>query len=454
MFNKILIANRGEIALRVVRACRELDIRSVAVHSTRDRDSAAVRLADESVQIGPPAPRKSYLNAAAVIEAALQTGADAIHPGYGFLSEDPEFAAACQEAGITFIGPSPATMEQLGSKVAARALMLRAGLPLLPGSVDVVDAMEAQALAEQIGFPVILKPSAGGGGRGMRVIDRSEDFLTAYRQARATAKMLFGDGGVYVEKYLSAARHVEIQILCDREGAGIHLGARDCTVQRRHQKLVEESPAPGVPPEVIAAMGESALRAALSAGYEGAGTFEFLMTPQGEYYFLEVNCRIQVEHPVTEMVTGVDLVQEQIRIAAGHPLRLTQDDVVVRGVAIECRLNAEDPARDFAPTPGVIDRFLPAAGPFVRVDTHVRSGDMVPPDYDSLLAKLIVWAPDRPAAISRMRRALNEFTVEGPNIRTTSGFLLDVLEQPDFVAASHTTALVDEMLAERLRPAS
>jgi acetyl-CoA carboxylase biotin carboxylase subunit len=405
-----------------------------------------VRLADESVQIGPPAPRKSYLNAAAVIEAARQTGAEAIHPGYGFLSEDAEFAAACQTSGITFIGPSPATMEQLGSKVAARALMLRAGLPLLPGSVDVLDAAAAQARAEQIGFPVILKPSAGGGGRGMRVIERVEDFPAAHRQARTTAKMLFGDGGVYVEKFLPAARHVEIQILCDRHGAGIHLGARDCTVQRRHQKLIEESPAPDVPPELLTQMGEAALQAALSAGYEGAGTFEFLMTPQHEYYFMEVNCRIQVEHPVTEMVTGIDLVQEQIRIAAGQRLRLTQADVAVRGVAIECRLNAEDPDRDFAPTPGVVERFVPAAGPFVRVDTHVRSGDVVPPDYDSLLAKLVVWAPDRPAAIARMRRALTEFVIEGPNLRTTVGFLLDVLDQPRFLAATHTTSLVEQML--------
>ncbi|MBC6456905.1 acetyl/propionyl/methylcrotonyl-CoA carboxylase subunit alpha [Actinomadura sp. HBU206391] len=447
MFKKVLIANRGEIALRVVRACQEMGIRSVVVHSTRDRDSAAVRLCDESVQIGPPQPKKSYLNAAAILEAAICTGAEAIHPGYGFLSEDADFAEACEAAEIVFVGPPALTVERLGSKISARALMAKAGLPLLPGSLDVLDVDDALQLAGQIGFPVIVKASAGGGGRGMRVIDGPDGFTEAYRETRSTALMLFGDGRVYLEKYLRAARHVEIQILCDGHGNAIYLGARDCSVQRRHQKLVEESPAPGLSGALLAEMGQAVRRGALSAGYEGAGTFEFLLAPDGAYFFMEVNCRIQVEHPVTEMVTGIDIVQEQLRIAAGEPLRIGQSDVQPRGVAIECRINAEDPGRDFAPTVGTVHEFVPAAGPFVRVDTHVRSGDAIPPDYDSLLAKLIVWAPDREGAIARMRRALNEFRITGDNLSTTREFLLDVIDHPRFRAASHSTSLVEEMLA-------
>jgi acetyl-CoA carboxylase biotin carboxylase subunit len=446
VFKKVLVANRGEIALRVVRACRELGIQSVVAHSSRDADSAAVRLADESVQIGPPPPKKSYLNAAAILEAAMRTGAEAIHPGYGFLSEDPDFAEACEAAGLTFVGPSAATMEQLGSKISARALMAKAGLPLLPGSLEVLSPEDARDLAARIGFPVIVKASAGGGGRGMRVIREGDDFIEAYRDIQATARILYGDGRVYVERYLSPARHVEIQILCDRYGNAIHLGARDCSVQRRHQKLIEESPAPGLPPKLIAEMGAAACRGALTAGYEGAGTFEFLVGPDRSFAFMEVNCRVQVEHPVTEMVTGIDIVQEQFRIAAGEPLTIRQDDVDARGVAIECRINAEDPERDFAPTPGPLAAFVPPAGPFVRVDTHVRSGDTVPPDYDSLLAKLVVWAPDRDAAIARMRRALDEFVIEGETVRTTRGFLADVVDDERFRSATHSTSLVDEML--------
>jgi acetyl-CoA carboxylase biotin carboxylase subunit len=377
MFKKVLIANRGEIALRVVRACRELGIQSVVVHSTCDRDSASARLADEAVQIGPPPPKKSYLNAAAVIEAAIRTGADAIHPGYGFLSEDPDFAEACEAEGIVFVGPSAAAMKQFGNKQSARNLMARVGLPLLPGSLEELDADQALALAEHIGFPVIVKASAGGGGRGMRVIEGPARFEQDYRDTQSTARMLFGNGSTYLEKYLTAARHVEIQILCDSLGNAVHLGARDCSVQRRHQKLIEESPAPGLSVEVIDEMGRLSLRAALSAGYAGAGTFEFLVGPDGSFYFMEVNCRIQVEHPVTEMVTGIDLVAEQLRVAAGERLGITQGDVSARGVAIECRINAEDPDRDFAPTPGRLHEFVPAAGPFVRVDTHLRSGDVV-----------------------------------------------------------------------------
>ena len=446
MFKRVLIANRGEIAVRIVRACRELGIESVVVHSTRDRESAAVRLSDLAVQIGPPPPKKSYLNAAAVIEAALRTGADAVHPGYGFLSEDPDFAEACATEGLVFIGPPTATMKALGDKQSARNLMATLGLPLLPGTLEVLGDEEALALAQQIGFPVIVKASAGGGGRGMRVVEDAAQFLAAYRETRATARMLFGDGSVYVERYLATARHVEVQVLCDGHGNGVHLGTRDCSVQRRHQKLVEESPAPGLPPELIEEMGAASLRAALAAGYQGAGTFEYLLAPDGRYYFMEVNCRIQVEHPVTEMVTGVDLVAEQLRVAAGETLRLTQRDVVHRGVAIECRLNAEDPERGFAPTPGRLLDFVLPAGPFVRVDTHLRAGDVIPPEYDSLMAKVLAWAPDRPTAIARMRRALQEFHLAGDTVRSTRDFLLRVLDHPRFETGTHDTSILADLL--------
>ena len=446
MFRKVLIANRGEIALRVARACRELDVRTVAVHSTADRDSAVVRFADESVQIGPAAPTKSYLNAAAILAAAELTGADAIHPGYGFLSESPDFADACESLGITLIGPPADVMAKLGDKTSARAVMAAAGLPLLPGSLDQLGPDEARALAGRIGFPVIIKAAAGGGGRGMQVVHDPDRFVEDFRRTQATAQMLFGDGRVYVEKYLEVARHVEIQVLCDTQGNAIHLGERDCTVQRRHQKLIEETPAPRLPDGLAARMGEAAVAGALAAGYVGAGTFEFLVAPDGSHYFMEVNCRIQVEHPVTEMVTGVDLVQEQLRIAAGNPLTLTQDDIQLRGVAIECRINAEDPQAGFAPAPGLVEQFIPAGGPFVRVDTHVYAGYTVPSNYDSLLAKLIVWAPEREAAIARMQRALAEFEITGPRIRTTNAFLSTVLADARFRTATHSTSLVEQIL--------
>jgi acetyl-CoA carboxylase biotin carboxylase subunit len=446
LFHKILIANRGEIAVRVARACRELGIPTVAVHSTVDRDSLVVRLADEAVQLGPPPPKLSYLNAAAVLEAARMTGADAIHPGYGFLSEDPDFADACAAEGITLIGPPAPVMAQLGDKASARTIMSGAGLPLLPGSLDPLSAEDAQRMADRIGYPVIVKASAGGGGRGMQVVHTSEEFADAYRRTRATARMLFGNDQVYVEKYLSRARHVEIQVLCDQHGNAVHLGERDCSVQRRHQKLIEETPAPNLPGGLAEQMGKAAVAGALAAGYTGAGTFEFLVDPDGGFYFMEVNCRIQVEHPVTEMVTGVDLVAEQIRVAAGQPLRLTQEEVRLDGAAIECRINAEDPSRGFAPTPGELTEFIPSGGPFVRVDTHAHQGYVVPPNYDSLLAKLIVWAPDRDQAIARMLRALAEFHVRGERVSITAGFLATVIDSTPFRTANHTTALVDELL--------
>ncbi|MER5393924.1 acetyl-CoA carboxylase biotin carboxylase subunit [Saccharopolyspora sp. NPDC002686] len=444
MFEKVLVANRGEIALRVIRSCDELGIRTVAVHSTVDRDSAPVRAADESVQIGPPSPTRSYLNAAAVLEAAARTGAEAIHPGYGFLSEDAFFADACENAGITLIGPPAAVMARLGDKTSARATMVQAGLPLLPGSVDPLTPEDALELANSIGYPVIVKAAAGGGGRGMRIVRYSEDFAEAYRQTQATAQLLFGDGRVYVEKYLERARHVEVQVLADGHGRVIHLGERDCTMQRRHQKLVEETPAPRLPDGLAERICAAAVTGARAAGYVGAGTFEFLVQ-DGDFYFMEVNCRIQVEHPVTEVVTGIDLVREQIRIAAGHALELGQDEVQRRGVAIECRINAEDPAADFMPTPGLLREFVPSGGPFVRVDTHAHAGYEVPPNYDSLLAKLVVWGRDREEAIGRMRRAIGEFRIEGDRVRTTGDFLRRIIDDERFRKAEHTTRLAEEL---------
>ncbi|MFD0900485.1 acetyl-CoA carboxylase biotin carboxylase subunit [Actinomadura sediminis] len=445
MFGTILIANRGEIALRVARTCRELGVRVVAVHSTADRDSAVVRMADEAVQIGPPGAKGSYLNGLAILEAARRTGAEAIHPGYGFLSEDPDFADACRAAGTPLIGPPAAVMARLGGKISARRAMADAGLPLLPGGLDPLPAGRAAALADEIGYPVILKSSAGGGGRGMEVVRDRADFDGALRRTRATAQALFGDDRVYVEKYLETARHVEVQVLCDEHGTALHLGLRDCSAQRRHQKLVEEAPAPGVPAELAERIGRDAVRGARAVGYRGAGTFEFLLDPDGRHHFMEVNCRIQVEHPVTEMVTGVDLVAEQLRVAAGERLALRPEDVRPRGVAIECRINAEDPERGFLPAPGTLAEFVPPGGPFVRVDTHAHPGHTVPPHYDSLIAKLIAWAPDRPGAIRRLRRALDEFVIAGDGVRTTKRFVGEILDHPAFRAAEHSTTLVDEM---------
>ncbi|WP_405724609.1 acetyl-CoA carboxylase biotin carboxylase subunit [Streptomyces sp. NBC_01537] len=450
MFSTVLIANRGEIALRVARTCRELGIRTVAVHSTADRDSAVVRLADEAVHIGPPPAKASYLSIPALIEAARRTGAQAIHPGYGFLSEDADFAEVCASNGITFIGPAPSVIARLGDKAACRALMAAAGLPVLPGSAGPLSSpADAKETAQQTGYPVILKAVAGGGGRGMAVVRGSDDLLTAYAATRAHARAVFGDDRLYLERYVENARHIEVQVLCDAHGAAVHLGERDCSVQRRHQKLIEESPAPNLPPRLRTAMCEAAVRGALAVGYEGAGTFEFVVSPAPEqdFHLMEVNCRLQVEHPVTELVTGIDLVREQILIAAGLPLSFGQDDIRPRGVALECRVNAEDPARDFAPTPGLLTEFTPPGGPFVRVDTHAFAGWRVGPDYDSLLAKVCAWAPDRERALARADRALEEFRVAGEGVRTTKDFLRTVLGNPAFRAAGHTTSLVGGMVA-------
>jgi acetyl-CoA carboxylase, biotin carboxylase subunit len=439
MFRTVLVANRGEIALRVARTCRELGIRVVAVYSTEDRDSLLVRFADEAVAIGPGPARRSYMYAPAILEAARRTGAEAVHPGYGFLSEDADFAAACAAEGLTFIGPPSDVVAALGDKTHARELLSSVGMPLLPGSLQpLMDAEAAQRVADEVGYPVIIKAAMGGGGRGLRVVRHGPDFRDAYRETRAQALALFGDSRVYVERYVAASRHVEIQILADSYGNVVHLGERDCTVQRRHQKLIEETPAPGLPRETVERMGQAAVAGARAAGYVGAGTFEFLVDERGDFHFLEVNCRIQVEHPVTELVTGIDLVAEQLRIAAGEPLRL--DAVQRRGHAIECRINAEDPARDFAPAPGTLAEFVPPGGPFVRVDTAAYQGGRVSPAYDSLVAKLIVWAPDRAGAIARMARALAEFRIGGPGIATTAGFLAETVAAPAFRAGTHTTS--------------
>jgi acetyl-CoA carboxylase biotin carboxylase subunit len=455
MFNTVLIANRGEIALRVARTCREMGLRTVAVYSTADRDSAVVRFADEAVHIGSAPARASYQNAAAIVEAARKTGAEAIHPGYGFLSEDPDFAEICEAEGLTFVGPPASVLAGLGDKAQARKIMAEAGLPVLSGGSRTLDtAADAVDHAEAIGYPVIIKAAAGGGGRGMAVVRDPRDLPRAYAEVRATGQAVFGDSRVYLERYLETARHVEVQVLADQHGTVLHLGERDCSVQRRRQKLIEETPAPGLAPETSEALYAAAIRGVRATGYLGAGTFEFLVDGDGDFSFMEINCRIQVEHPVTELTSGVDIVREQLRIAAGYPLSVTQSEVRRHGVAIECRINAEDPSRGFVPTPGTVTTFEPPGGPFTRVDTHLRAGQKVTADYDPMLAKVAVWAPDRRQAIARMQRALEEFTVAGTGMHTTIDFLAEVLAHPRFLDGKHTTTLVDQMTARELRPAA
>jgi len=452
VFEKVLIANRGEIALRVARACRELGVRCVSVYSTADAESAVVRFADEAVQIGPPATSRSYLHIPSLIGAALKTGADAVHPGYGFLSEDPYFAEICADSGITFIGPRPDVMEKVGDKATARDLMSKAGLPLLPGTVEPVNTLdEAREVCSEIGYPVIIKAVAGGGGRGMNVVTRDDDLADLYHMTRATAQAVFKDSAVYIERFLETSRHTEIQIVCDAHGSGVYFGERDCSVQRRHQKLIEEAPSLHLSDETRREVGEAAVRGALSVGYTGAGTMEFLL----DLAFMEMNARIQVEHPVSEMVTSVDLIQEQIRVAAGEPLSVTQDDVLpLRGHAIECRINAEDPDRDFAPTAGRLDTYVPPGGPWTRVDSHCYPGWMISPFYDSLIAKLIVWAPDRDRAIERMQRALSEFEITGRGVKTTIPFHQRILDHPQFRSGDVTTDFVEHFMSEQVAAAA
>ncbi len=441
MFKKVLIANRGEIALRVIRACRELGIQTVAVYSEADRDSLHVRFADDDVCIGPAAGRESYLRIPRIIAAAEITGADAIHPGYGFLAENAEFSETCTASGITFIGPTAHQIRVMGDKASARKAMADCGVPIVPGTPGPVDDVdEALAFAESIGFPVIIKASAGGGGKGMRVAKDADDFARSFNLARSEALSAFGNGDVYVEKYLLRPRHIEFQILGDTHGNCVHLGERDCSVQRRHQKLIEEAPSPAMTPDLRLRMGADAVRGAKAIDYVGAGTIEMLLDTDGSYYFMEMNTRIQVEHPVTEMLTGVDLVQEQIRVAAGLPLRITELPPL-RGHVIECRVNAEDPMRNFQPSPGKINTFHPPGGPGVRIDSHVYAGYTVPPYYDSLLAKLIVQAATREEAVKRMQVALESFIIEGPT--TTIPFLAKVMQNATFQSGDFDTKFLE-----------
>jgi len=443
VFKKVLIANRGEIALRVIRACRELGIETVAVYSEADRESLHVRFADDDVCIGPAPARDSYLRIPRIIAAAEITGADAIHPGYGFLAENAEFAETCAASGITFIGPTPHQIRTMGDKSAARAAMIANDVPVVPGSPGPVeDVDEALAIAEKMGFPVIIKASAGGGGKGMRVARDSDDFARSFQLARSEALSAFGNGSVYVEKYLERPRHVEFQILGDTHGNVIHLGERDCSVQRRHQKLVEEAPCPVMTPDLRARMGAAAVKGAKAIEYVGAGTIEMLLDEDGSFYFMEMNTRIQVEHPVTEMITGVDLVKEQIRVAAGEPMSVTATPEM-RGHVIECRVNAEDPARNFQPSPGKIEVFHMPGGNGVRVDTHAYAGYSVPPYYDSMIAKLIVHGRDREEALAKMRLALETFIIQG--VTTTIPFLGTLMDHPLFIKGEvHTKFLEKE----------
>lgn len=431
MFRKVLIANRGEIAVRVIRACNELGIRTVAVYSDADRHSLHVRMADEAFCIGPAPAADSYLNLPNIMSTAELLGVDAIHPGYGFLAENPHFSEICEDVKIAFVGPSPEAITIMGNKAAARQRMKAAGVPVVPGSDGPARSeSEAYDVARAIGFPLIVKASAGGGGRGMRVVHTREDLRRALETAQAEAEAAFGNGEVYLEKYVAEPRHIEVQILADKHKDVIHLGARDCSIQRRHQKLLEESPPPGVRDRFIGALGKAAVKAAHAINYTGAGTVEFLVDRDGRYYFMEMNTRIQVEHPVTEMVTGTDIVKLQLKVAAGEPLGLHQGDVDARGHAIECRINAEDPRHDFRPSPGTITVFIPPGGPGVRVDTHAYAGYTIPPHYDSLVAKVIAWGSNRAEAITRMRRALNEFEIAG--VPTTIPFHLMVLDNAFF----------------------
>jgi pyruvate carboxylase subunit A len=441
MLGKILVANRGEIALRVMRACREMSIPCIAVYSEADRDGLFVKYADEAFCIGPPPARASYLNMAKVIEVAKERGADAIHPGYGFLAENPKFARLCEKEGIKFIGPSSRVLALMGDKVAARREMMKAGVPVVPGTDECISEFgRARDTAREIGYPVIIKPSGGGGGIGMTIVSREDELAGALKSSQAVATNTFGLCDVYIEKYLANPRHIEFQLLGDSMGHAIHLGERECSIQRRHQKLVEESPSPAVTPAMRAEMGEIAARAARLVGYEGAGTMEFLFS-EGRFYFLEVNARVQVEHPVTEMVTGVDIVKEQIRIASGLPLGLRQEEVRMNGWALECRINAEDPLNEFAPSPGKIREYRPPGGAGVRVDDGVYSRYTIPPFYDPMISKVIVWGRDRVEAVSRMRRALYEYVISG--IKNNLAFHRALMENPRFVKGELDTGFIE-----------
>ncbi len=431
MFKKILVANRGEIALRIIRACREMDIETVAVFSEADREALHVKAADSAVCIGPAHSAGSYLNIPNIISAADITGADAIHPGYGFLSENARFAEICESCGITFIGPSALAIETMGDKARARKTMIEAGVPVVPGSKELIkDLNSATVIAQEIGYPVLIKASAGGGGKGMRLAQNDKELLKSIQAAQAEAQSAFGSSEVYLEKYVEEPRHIEFQILADKYGNVVHLGERDCSMQRRNQKLLEEAPSEALTPELRAEMGEVALKAAKAANYSTVGTVEFLLDRHGNYYFIEMNTRIQVEHPVTELVTGLDLIKEQIKMAAGDTLKYQQEDIVIRGWAIECRINAENPDKNFMPSPGTIEIYHVPGGPGVRVDSAAYQGYTIPPFYDSMVGKLIVWGADRQEAMQRMKRALEEFVIEG--IHTTIPFHLKIIDNAFF----------------------
>jgi acetyl-CoA carboxylase biotin carboxylase subunit len=440
MFKKILIANRGEIALRIIRTCREMGIKTVAVYSTADRDSLHVRFADEAVCIGPPPSRQSYLSIQNIISAAEVTGADAIHPGYGFLSENAEFSQICADYGIKFIGATAAQINGMGDKATAKATMIKAGVPVVPGSEGLLESVEqGKILAEGIGYPVIVKATAGGGGRGMRVINKVDEFEKAWNDARTESAAAFGNDGLYLEKFVVEPRHIEIQIIGDQYGKVCHLSERDCSIQRRHQKLVEETPSPIITPELREKMGEAAIKGAQAIGYEGAGTIEFLVDKYGEFFFMEMNTRIQVEHPITEEVTDFDLIKEQIKVAAGQPI--TGINYTPKLFAMECRINAEDPANGFRPSPGKITNLHFPGGHGVRIDSHVYSGYTIPPNYDSMIAKLIVSGQSREEVLTRMKRALQEFVIEG--IKTTIPFHIKLMDDPGFKSGNFTTKYLE-----------
>jgi acetyl-CoA carboxylase biotin carboxylase subunit len=442
MFRRVLIANRGEIAQRVIRACRELGVETVAIYSTADADALYLAQADDTICIGPAAAAKSYLDIPTIIAAAEVADVEAIHPGYGFLAENDHFAEVCRSCKIQFIGPEPETIAMLGNKVQAREIAKQAGVPVVPGSDGPVeDEQKALAVAHTIGFPVMIKASAGGGGRGMRIARNEPSLVAGFHAASAEAEAAFGDGTVYLEKLVENPRHVEVQILADRHGNVVHLYERDCSIQRRHQKLIEESPSPALTPEMRARICESAVRVAKAANYSNAGTVEFLLARDGSYYFIEVNARIQVEHTVTEMVTGIDLIQQQLLVASGERLAFAQSDIKVSGSAIECRINAEDPERDFMPSPGKIELFVPPGGPGVRIDSHCYSGYRIPPNYDSMIGKLLAHRSRRDVAIRTMLRALDEFVIDG--VKTTIPILRSILSHSDFRSGDHDTGFVE-----------
>lgn len=445
MIEKVLVANRGEIAVRIIRACREMGIETVAVYSTADEEALHVELADEAVCIGSPLPKNSYLNIENIISAAVLTGCDALHPGFGFLSENAKFADICTNCGIKFIGPNAEMIAMMGDKSKAREMMIAAGVPVVPGSAGKIEHIEdAKLLAEEMGYPIILKASAGGGGRGMRIVRKASELKEAFEAASSEALSAFGDGSMYLEKYIENPRHIEFQVLGDCFGNVIHLGERDCSLQRRHQKVMEEAPSPFLSKTLREEMGKVAIKAAKAVGYQNAGTIEFIVDREGRYYFIEMNTRIQVEHPITEMVTGVDLIKEQIQIASGKPLSLTQKQVKIKGHAIECRINAENPERDFRPSAGTIHALYLPGGRGVRVDSALYEGYRVPPQYDSMLAKVITYGKTREEAIAVMKRALGEVSIEG--IETNIYFEYQLLNHPDFVEGKFDTGFIETNL--------